>query len=60
MRDPLDILKRVFGYERFFPLQEKVVAHILAGHDALVIMPTGGGKSLCFQIPALCLEGLTR
>ncbi len=59
MRDPLDILKRVFGYERFFPLQEKVVAHILAGHDALVIMPTGGGKSLCFQIPALCLEGLT-
>lgn len=55
----LDVLNRVFGYERFHPLQERVIAHVLAGKDALVLMPTGGGKSLCFQVPALCLDGLT-
>jgi ATP-dependent DNA helicase RecQ len=59
MIEPLDVLRRVFGYERFHPLQERVIAHVLAGRDALVLMPTGGGKSLCFQVPALCLEGLT-
>ncbi len=53
------VLKRVFGYERFHPLQERVIAHVLEGKDALVLMPTGGGKSLCFQVPALCLDGLT-
>ena len=56
---PLDILHRVFGYTQFHPLQERVIAHVLGGHDALVLMPTGGGKSLCFQVPALCVEGLT-
>jgi ATP-dependent DNA helicase RecQ len=56
---PLDVLKRVFGYERFHPLQQKVIDHVMAGQDALVLMPTGGGKSLCFQVPALCREGLT-
>jgi ATP-dependent DNA helicase RecQ len=59
MIEPLDILKRVFGYEHFHPLQEKVISHVLDGHDALVLMPTGGGKSLCFQVPALCRDGLT-
>jgi ATP-dependent DNA helicase RecQ len=59
MIDPLDILKRVFGYDRFHPLQERVITHVLEGHDALVLMPTGGGKSLCFQVPALCRDGLT-
>jgi len=56
---PLDILNHVFGYQRFHPLQEKVIRHVLEGKDALVLMPTGGGKSLCFQVPALCREGLT-
>jgi len=55
----LEVLNRVFGYERFHPLQEKVIDHVMAGGDALVLMPTGGGKSLCFQVPALCREGLT-
>ncbi len=59
MNTPLEILHRVFGYDTFHPLQEKVIAHILAGQDALVLMPTGGGKSVCFQVPALCKEGLT-
>jgi ATP-dependent DNA helicase RecQ len=56
---PVEILNRVFGYERFHPVQEKVITHVMEGRDALVLMPTGGGKSLCFQIPALCREGLT-
>ncbi len=56
---PIDILNHVFGYERFHPLQEKVISHVMEGRDALVLMPTGGGKSLCFQVPALCREGLT-
>ncbi len=56
---PLEVLTRVFGYEGFHPLQEEVISQVLGGRDALVLMPTGGGKSLCFQIPALCMEGLT-
>jgi len=59
MKRPLEIVTRVFGYDRLYPLQEKVIDHILAGHDALVLMPTGGGKSMCFQVPALCFDGLT-
>jgi ATP-dependent DNA helicase RecQ len=59
MTEPLEVLKRVFGYDRFHPLQARVISHVLAGRDALVLMPTGGGKSLCFQIPALCRDGLT-
>jgi ATP-dependent DNA helicase RecQ len=53
------ILKEVFGFETFWPLQEKVIAHILEKKDALVVMPTGGGKSLCYQIPAMIFDGLT-
>lgn len=59
MLSPLEVLKKVYGYEGFLPLQERVINHVLAGKDALVLMPTGGGKSLCFQVPALCKEGLT-
>lgn len=54
-----EILRDVFGYERFRPLQEEIIASVLAGKDALVVMPTGGGKSICYQIPALLFKGLT-
>ncbi|MDR0601067.1 MAG: DNA helicase RecQ [Treponema sp.] len=54
-----DILARYFGYSRFRPGQEEVINDILSGRDVLAVMPTGAGKSLCYQIPALLLEGLT-
>ncbi len=53
------ILKEVFGFAKFWPLQEKIIAHILEKQDALVVMPTGGGKSLCYQIPGMIFDGLT-
>ncbi len=53
----LATLRRVFGYERFRPPQDEIVAQVIAGGDALVLMPTGGGKSLCYQIPALVRSG---
>ena len=54
-----DLLKKHFGYDNFLPLQEEIVACVLKQRDALVIMPTGGGKSLCYQLPALQFDGLT-
>ncbi|HEX2617635.1 MAG TPA: RecQ family ATP-dependent DNA helicase, partial [Flavobacteriales bacterium] len=54
-----ELLERHFGYKAFRPLQEEVITHVLAGNDAVVLMPTGGGKSLCYQVPALALDGLT-
>ena len=52
-------LQRYWGYESFRPLQERIVASLLAGRDACVVMPTGGGKSLCYQLPAAMLNGQT-
>ncbi len=54
---PDGVLARVFGFPAFRGLQEAVIEHVLGGGDALVLMPTGGGKSLCYQIPALCRAG---
>ncbi|MEX0920208.1 MAG: RecQ family ATP-dependent DNA helicase [Candidatus Pacearchaeota archaeon] len=54
-----EILKRYFGYDEFRPMQRQVIEKVLGGKDVVAIMPTGGGKSLCYQIPALKLDGLT-
>lgn len=54
----LQILQDVFGYHEFRGKQQAIVEHVIAGHDALVLMPTGGGKSLCFQIPAIARAGV--
>ena len=53
----LDLLQRVFGYPQFRGEQQAVIDHVGGGGDALVLMPTGGGKSLCYQIPALLRAG---
>ena len=53
----LELLRRVFGYESFRGDQQQIVDHVIGGGDALVLMPTGGGKSLCYQVPALVREG---
>src|SRR5476649_2505832 len=53
------VLQKYFGYSSFRPLQEEIVTDIIAGKDVFVLMPTGAGKSICYQVPALVLNGIT-
>ena len=57
-KSPKEILNNIFGFGSFIGLQDKIIDHVISGGDALVLMPTGGGKSLCYQIPALCRDGV--
>jgi len=59
IKQPLDTLKEHFGFDGFLDGQDEVVQKILDGNDGLVVMPTGGGKSLCYQLPAMCFSGVT-
>ena len=59
IRDPLEALEHHFGFREFLAGQEPVVSSLLAGRDTLAVMPTGGGKSLCYQLPAMVMEGVT-
>ena len=58
MREPGEVLSAVFGYPSFRSFQEQAIRHVIGGGHALILMPTGGGKSLCYQIPALCRPGV--
>lgn len=55
---PINILRKYWGYNSFRPLQEDIIKYVLAGNDTLALLPTGGGKSICFQVPALAKEGI--
>ncbi|MBN9345353.1 MAG: DEAD/DEAH box helicase, partial [Devosia sp.] len=56
--DPHDVLHKIFGHAGFRGQQGDVVSHIVAGGDAVVLFPTGAGKSICYQVPALCRHGV--
>jgi len=58
MADVQEILKRYWGYDAFRPLQKEIITSVLDGHDTLAILPTGGGKSICFQVPAMAKQGI--
>ncbi|HET6989833.1 MAG TPA: ATP-dependent DNA helicase RecQ, partial [Bacteroidia bacterium] len=58
MQDPKSILNKYWGFDNFRPLQEDIIRSVLSGKDTLALLPTGGGKSICFQVPALCMDGI--
>ncbi len=58
MHDPVSILRQYWGFDEFRPLQEDIIRSVLDGRDTLALLPTGGGKSICFQVPALCMDGI--
>jgi ATP-dependent DNA helicase RecQ len=58
MNQPIDILKQYWGYDAFRPLQEDIIKAVIEQHDVLALLPTGGGKSICFQVPAMAMDGL--
>jgi ATP-dependent DNA helicase RecQ len=58
-QNPQTVLKQYWGYEKFRPLQEEIVNSVLAGKDTLALLPTGGGKSICFQVPGMIFQGIT-
>jgi ATP-dependent DNA helicase RecQ len=58
MHSPHDILKQYWGFDRFRPMQQEIVQSVLDRRDTLALLPTGGGKSLCFQVPAMCMDGI--
>jgi ATP-dependent DNA helicase RecQ len=58
-KDPSKILKKIYGYDQFRGDQLKIIESVIRKEDSLVLMPTGGGKSICYQIPAICMEGLS-
>ncbi|MBM4193808.1 MAG: DEAD/DEAH box helicase [Gemmatimonadetes bacterium] len=57
--DATAALRRFYGFDAFRPMQRRVIHAVLQGRDVLGVLPTGGGKSLCYQVPALCTDGLT-
>ena len=56
-KTPLQVLQQTYGYDAFRDQQESIINDVIAGHHAMVLMPTGAGKSLCYQIPAMCRPG---
>ncbi len=58
VNEPLSILEQYFGYDRFRPQQKEIIEHVVSGRDALALLPTGGGKSICYQVPALMIQGI--
>src|SRR5687767_8496095 len=58
MESSLSILQRYWGYDAFRPQQEDIINAVLSGNDALALLPTGGGKSICYQVPAMVQEGI--
>jgi ATP-dependent DNA helicase RecQ len=58
MESSYSILKKWWGYDAFRPQQEEIINSILSGHDTLALLPTGGGKSICYQVPALAQKGV--
>ncbi|MEQ9423603.1 MAG: ATP-dependent DNA helicase RecQ [Cyclobacteriaceae bacterium] len=58
MGNPVDVLQKYWGYNSFRPLQEDIINSVLDGRDTLALLPTGGGKSICFQVPGMCVDGL--